>query len=34
KCLEHALVVKEPYGIWGGLNPTERANVAAEAEAS
>lgn len=30
KCLEHAQVVKEPYGVWGGLNPTERANVAAQ----
>ena len=26
KCLEHALAVREPYGVWGGLNPTERGN--------
>lgn len=23
-CLSHALAVKEPYGVWGGLNATER----------
>jgi WhiB family redox-sensing transcriptional regulator len=24
-CLAHALAVHEPYGIWGGLTPRERA---------
>jgi WhiB family redox-sensing transcriptional regulator len=24
ECLEYALVADEPYGIWGGLTPTER----------
>lgn len=24
KCLQHALVAAEPYGVWGGLNPHER----------
>ena len=23
-CLEYALAVREPYGIWGGLNEYER----------
>lgn len=23
-CLRHALDVREPYGVWGGLNATER----------
>ena len=23
-CLEHALAVQEPHGIWGGLNELER----------
>lgn len=23
-CLEHALTVREPHGIWGGLNELER----------
>ncbi len=23
-CLQHALRVKEPYGVWGGLTPSER----------
>ena len=26
ECLEHALRVREPYGIWGGLSEDERAN--------
>ena len=26
KCLEHALAVQEPYGVWGGLNATERSH--------
>ena len=24
ECLQHALRVKEPYGVWGGLTPSER----------
>ncbi len=24
ECLEHALAVREPYGIWGGLSELER----------
>ena len=24
ECLDYALVADEPYGIWGGLTPTER----------
>ena len=24
ECLEYALRVREPFGIWGGLNETER----------
>ncbi|MGJ9411128.1 WhiB family transcriptional regulator [Aeromicrobium sp. CF4.19] len=27
QCLEHALAVKEPYGVWGGLNATERGHL-------
>jgi len=26
-CLDHALQVREPYGIWGGLSEEERASV-------
>ncbi|MGH7192129.1 MAG: WhiB family transcriptional regulator [Candidatus Saccharimonadales bacterium] len=26
-CLQHALDGHEQYGIWGGLNPAERANL-------
>jgi len=26
-CLEHALRVREPYGIWGGLSEAERAEL-------
>ncbi len=25
QCLEHALAVREPYGVWGGLAEDERA---------
>ena len=25
QCLSHALEVREPYGVWGGLSETERA---------
>ncbi len=28
-CLEFALTIKEPYGIWGGLTETERRQVIA-----
>ncbi|MFG2823971.1 WhiB family transcriptional regulator [Kitasatospora sp. NPDC048365] len=24
RCLEHALTVREPYGVWGGLTEDER----------
>jgi len=24
RCLRHAISVKEPYGVWGGLNASER----------
>lgn len=24
ECLQHALAVAEPYGVWGGLTPEER----------
>jgi WhiB family redox-sensing transcriptional regulator len=27
RCLSHALDVREPYGVWGGLNATEREHV-------
>lgn len=30
QCLRHALQVKEPYGVWGGLNPHERAKLSRE----
>ncbi|MBA2456310.1 MAG: WhiB family transcriptional regulator [Nocardioidaceae bacterium] len=33
-CLRHALQVKEPYGVWGGLTAGERATYAAGAVAS
>ena len=26
-CLSHALLVREPYGVWGGLNSTEREHL-------
>ncbi|MBY4208040.1 WhiB family transcriptional regulator [Rhodococcus fascians] len=26
-CLDHALECGEPYGVWGGLSPTERARL-------
>jgi WhiB family transcriptional regulator, redox-sensing transcriptional regulator len=28
ECLEYALRVREPFGIWGGLNETERRALA------
>lgn len=27
ECLEHALKVREPYGVWGGLTAGERQNL-------
>ena len=29
ECLNHALAVREPYGVWGGLNINERDNLLA-----
>ena len=29
-CLRHALTVKEPYGVWGGLTAHEREALAAQ----
>jgi len=34
ECLRHALSVKEPYGVWGGLTTGERANLYAQTAAS
>ncbi|MGH3496796.1 MAG: WhiB family transcriptional regulator [Nocardioidaceae bacterium] len=34
QCLRHALAVKEPYGVWGGLTTGERAGLAAAPVAS
>lgn len=33
QCLEHALKVKEPYGVWGGLTTSERAALESPAAA-
>ncbi len=30
QCLEHALAVREPFGVWGGLNINERENLLRE----
>ena len=30
QCLRHALGVREPYGVWGGLNATERSHILRE----
>lgn len=27
ECLDHALSVREPFGVWGGLNQTEREHL-------
>ncbi len=32
-CLEHALSVREPYGVWGGLNINEREMIIANRKA-
>lgn len=29
QCRQHALAVREPYGIWGGLSEPERARIIA-----
>ncbi len=29
ECLEYALSIKEPHGIWGGLNEAERSELLA-----
>lgn len=34
ECLEHALTVREPYGVWGGLNINERENLLQAKKAS
>ena len=34
ECLEFALEIREPYGIWGGLTETERRQVASRRAAS
>lgn len=28
-CLDYAIAIKEPHGIWGGLNEAERRNLLA-----
>ena len=30
-CLNYALTIREPHGIWGGLNELERKQVLSEA---
>ncbi|WP_270888740.1 WhiB family transcriptional regulator [Pedococcus sp. 5OH_020] len=27
-CLDHAMAVREPYGVWGGTTPQERVHLA------
>lgn len=29
-CLDYAIDIKEPHGIWGGLNENERRNLLAQ----
>ncbi len=33
ECMEYALTIREPYGIWGGLTETERRHALAELSA-
>jgi WhiB family transcriptional regulator, redox-sensing transcriptional regulator len=33
-CLDYALSIREPHGIWGGLNENERKQILAAREAS
>lgn len=30
-CLEYAMSIREPHGIWGGLNESERKNLLVQA---
>lgn len=30
QCREHALAVREPYGVWGGLTESERTRILAD----
>lgn len=30
ECLEYAIGIREPHGIWGGLNEIERKNLLAQ----
>lgn len=32
ECLDYALAIREPHGIWGGLNEAERRALLAERE--
>ncbi len=34
ECLEHALTVREPYGVWGGLSSNERIDLVSSEAAS
>jgi len=34
ECLDYALRVREPFGIWGGLNETERRRLVDDATTS
>jgi WhiB family redox-sensing transcriptional regulator len=34
RCREHALVVHEPYGVWGGLTPRERDRLIEESNSA
>jgi WhiB family redox-sensing transcriptional regulator len=34
QCKAHALAVREPYGVWGGLNPAEREALAGSASSA
>ena len=33
-CLKHALAVREPYGVWGGMSEEERARLIAAESAT
>jgi len=33
-CLKHALSVREPYGVWGGMSEEERARLIAQEPAA
>ena len=33
ECLDHALTVREPYGVWGGLNINERDSLLQQQQA-